>query len=89
MTDAKPKKKRNRLAHFLCIMLAAAIIIAVIGFVGKDNAMTTNIRLTVDLDAQKEKVEALSAELEAANQAVAELEAKVKELEATPNPSTP
>jgi len=54
MSDVNPKKKkRSILVDLLCIVLVAAIVMAVIGFVARDNAM----RISQELQAAKTEVE--------------------------------
>lgn len=85
MTDTP--KKSNPIVVILCIVLIVAIVLAVVGFIGKDNALKENLGLNTvveDVKAKLAEAEAGAADLGTQlSEKAAALETSLGELDVT------
>lgn len=78
-----PKKKRNVLVDLLLIMLAVAIVLAVVGFVQKDNLAVQLKDVQADLETAMTKAEATATELTTAQTDLAGLKTELETAQAS------
>ena len=83
-----PQKSKNPTIILLCVMLVAAIVLAMVGFAGKDSATRTNADLATQLaelqvsyDECAQNLTNSEAALETANTTISELTTDKEDLE--------